>query len=47
MYCQGVGKPAVVLATEGSHVQCLKLLAIAGADLNAAYHSKNISAIHR
>eukprot|EP00731_Ephydatia_muelleri_P024470 Em0016g741a len=42
-----VGKPAVVVATEGNHIECLKLLMTAGVDLNASYGDQKLCALHR
>lgn len=41
------GKSAVVAAGEGNHVNCLKLLAISGANLNATYGNDKLAAVHR
>ena len=40
-------KPAIVLATEGNHVECIKLLMVSGVDKNAVYDATGIGAIHR
>ena len=41
------GKPAIVVATEGNHLECLKLLMTARVDLNAAYGDMKLCALHR
>ena len=41
------GKPAVVIAAEGGHIECLKLLMTAGVDTNATYGDKKLCALHR
>ena len=47
MFFQSSGKPAVVLAAEGGHQECVALLAVAGADLNAKYGLEELTALHR
>ncbi|XP_019849609.1 PREDICTED: ankyrin repeat and EF-hand domain-containing protein 1-like isoform X1 [Amphimedon queenslandica] len=42
-----LGKPAVVFATEAGHSDCLRLLAVSGADLDAVFGDYNLSALHR
>ena len=44
---QAEDKSALVVAAEGGHVECVKLLMAAGVDRNAAYGPKNLCAIHR
>ena len=40
-------KPAIVLATESNHIECIKLLMVSGVDKNAVYDATGIGAIHR
>lgn len=40
-------KPAVVLAAEDGHHECVKLLMVGGADGNAVYGNKLMCALHR
>lgn len=40
-------KPAIVLAAEGNHVECIKLLMVSNVDKNAVYDVTGIGAIHR
>ena len=40
-------KPAIVLATEGNHTECIKLLMVSGVDKNAVYDATEICALHR
>lgn len=40
-------KPAVVLAAEGGHHECVKLLMAVGADGNVTYGTKAMCALHR
>jgi ankyrin repeat protein len=43
----GSDKPAVVVASEGKHHSCLRLLAVGGANLNAPYGETKLTALHR
>ena len=36
-----------MLAAEGNHQECVALLAVAGADLNAKYGLEELTALHR
>lgn len=40
-------KPAVVLAAERGHHECVKLLMVARADASATYGEKDMCALHR
>jgi hypothetical protein len=40
-------KPAIVIATEGNHTECIKLLMVSGVDKNAVYDATGICALHR
>ena len=40
-------KPAIVLATEGNHTECIKLLMVSSVDKNAVYDATEICALHR
>ena len=39
-------KPAVALAAEGGHFECVKLLMVGGADGDATFGSKDMCALH-
>ena len=47
MLLQSSGKPAVIFATEEGHPDCLRLLALAGADLNASFGDSELNSLHR
>ena len=47
VFSQVSGKPAVVFATEAGHSDCLRLLALSGADLNASFGDSNLNSLHR
>ena len=40
-------KPAIVLAAEGNHAECIKLLMVSGVDKDAVYGTQSLGAIHR
>ncbi len=40
-------KPAIVLAVEGNHTECIKLLMVSGVDKNAVYGVEGMGAVHR
>ena len=44
---QETRKPAVAIASEGGHGECVRLLAEYKADLNALYSENGLCAVHR
>ena len=40
-------KPALVIAAEGNHTECIKLLMVSGVDKNAVYSPTEMCALHR
>ena len=40
-------KPALVLAVEGNHIECVKLLMVSNVEKNAVYDAVGVGAVHR